>query len=109
MNQTTEEKRNVWKNLIAEKKQSGLMLKDFCKEKNIKPAQYYYYHALINRSNKFTIKKETSQITPIKIINSSLQEQSVIRFVLPNSLQCFLPRNMPLLEIKAMLEVLMSC
>jgi len=31
MNQTTEEKLNEWKRLIEEKKQSKLLLKDFCK------------------------------------------------------------------------------
>jgi len=108
MNQTSEEKLNEWKNLIAEKKQSNLMLKDFCKGKNITTAQYYYYHALINSQKKVAVKKETSQIAPIKIISQNIQEQP-LRFVLPNSLQCILPRNMPLSEIKAMLEVLMSC
>jgi len=109
MNQINEEKLNEWKILIDEKKRSKLKLKDFCKDKNITPAQYYYYHALLNRSKKITTKKEISQITPVKIINSTLPEQNLIRFILPNSLQCFLPRNMHLSEIKAMLEALMSC
>lgn len=109
MNQINEEKLNEWKYLIDEKKRNKLKLNDFCKEKNITPAQYYYYHALLNRTKKITDKKEVSQITPVKIINSNIQEQTVIRFILPNSLQCFLPRGMPLSEIKAMLEALMSC
>ncbi len=109
MNKTSEEKLNEWKNLIAEKKQSKLKIKDFCKEKNITPAQYYYYHAIINSAKKADIERTASKIAPIKIINSHLQEQSFIRLILPNSLQCFLPRNMSLPEIKSMLEVLMSC
>ncbi len=110
MNTINEEKLNAWRNLIAEKKKSGLKANDFCKEKNITPAQFYYYHAIINRQKKsIAVKNEKSKITPIKIVNSIPQEQSVIRFILPNSLQCVLPRNMPLQEIKAILEVLMSC
>ncbi len=108
MNQPNDDKINQWKNLIAEKKQSELTLKNFCKEKNITPAQFYYYHGIINRPTKI-IKPENSNVTPIKIINSVSSDQNLIRFILPNNLQCLLPRNMPLLEIKAMLEVLMSC
>jgi hypothetical protein len=84
------------------------MLKDFCKEKNITPPQFYYYHGTINRPKK-VIKEENSKITPIKIINAASSEQNVMRFILPNSIQCILPRNIPLSELKAMLEVLMSC
>lgn len=110
MNTINEEKHDAWRNLIAEKKQSGLKVNDFCKEKNITPAQFYYYHAMINRPKKsIAIKQENSKVTPIKIVNPAPLEPNVIRFILPNSLQCILPRNMPLQEIKAMLEVLMSC
>lgn len=108
VNRISEEKLNQWKNLISEKKQSGLMIKDFCKEKNITPAQFYYYHGIINRAKKI-IKQANSKIAPVKIITPTSQEQNVLRFVLPNSLQCVLPRNMPLSEIKALLEVLMLC
>ena len=110
MNTISEEKLDAWRNLIAEKKQSSLRVNDFCKEKNITPAQFYYYHAMINRSKKsIAIKQGNAKVTPIKIVNPVPLEQSSIRFILPNSLQCVLPRNMPLQEIKAMLEVLLSC
>lgn len=110
MNTISEEKLNARRDLILEKKQSGLRVNDFCKEKNITPAQFYYYHAMINRPKKSTaIKQENSKITPIKIVNSVPQEQNVLRFILPNSLQCVLPRSMTLSEIKTILEVLMLC
>jgi len=110
MNTISEEKLNAWRNLIAEKKQSGQKVNDFCKEKNITPAQFYYYHAMINRSKKLiAIKQENPKVTPIKMVSQAPVEPNVIRFILPNSLQCVLPRNMSLQEIKAMLEVLISC
>lgn len=110
MNTISEEKLSAWKKLIAEKKYSGLRVNDFCKGKNITPAQFYYYHGIINRPQKtIDIKQEKAKVAPVKIINHPPVEQNVIRFILPNSLQCILPRNMPLSEVKAMLEVLMSC
>jgi hypothetical protein len=48
-----EEKIIKWKNLIEKKKQNGLLLKDFYKEKNITPSQLYYYHAIINGPKKY--------------------------------------------------------
>lgn len=32
-----------WETIMEEKKQSGLMLKDFCKEKNITHSQFYLW------------------------------------------------------------------
>ncbi len=110
MNTISEEKLNTWKKLIAEKKQSGLRVNDFCKGKNITPAQFYYYHGIINRPQKaINVKQENAKVAPVKIVNPAPIEQNMIRFILPNNLQCILPRNMSLSEIKTILGVLMSC
>jgi hypothetical protein len=110
MDQINEDKLTIWKNLIEEKKKSKLMLKDFCKEKNITPSQYYYYHGIINTPGRNkSIRIENSKLKPIQIINSNAKSESVIRFILPNSLQCILPRDISLQEIKNIMELLISC
>lgn len=114
MNPASEEKLNAWSRLFEERKQKKLPVKEFCKEKNITSAQFYYYHGIINKPNgpQVKIKKHkntTSNIKPIQIINSAAKENISIRFILPNSLQCILPRDMSAHEIKAILELVMSC
>jgi hypothetical protein len=103
-----EEKIIKWKNLIEEKRQSGLLLKDFCKGKNITPSQFYYYHAIINGPKKKKAQKPNQEVKPIRLINNP-KDYGVIKFILPNNLQCILPIDMSLQEIKGILGLMMSC
>jgi hypothetical protein len=113
MNSPRNKKLNEWRLLLEERKQKGLPIKEFCQEKNITPPQYYYYQGLINSPEKLkkikTPKNKPSPIKPIQLINSPSKENAGIRFILPNNLQCILPRDMALNEIKAILEMVMSC
>lgn len=97
--------------LLEERKQRNLTINDFCQEKNITPSQFYYYQQCINNPEKAkTVKKNSSpKIKPIQIINPTAKENTVIRFILPNSLQCILPSDMSPHDIKAILELAMSC
>jgi len=108
-----EEKINEWRALLEEKKARELTIKAFCQEKNITPAQFYYYQAIIKNPNKSQDKWQKqktnkTEIKPIQIINSTVKENS-LRFILPNSLQCILPRDMAVDEIKKTLELVLSC
>ena len=114
MNSLTEKKLNEWRLLIEERKSRGIWIKDFCKEKNITTAQFYYYQKIITTQNKPQVdiknqKKKRADIKPIQIVNTQSKESSIIRFILPNSMQCVLPREMTAHEIKAILELMMSC
>lgn len=66
-----------------------------------------YYHKQVNKTQKQK-NPSLATIKPIKIVNNSVKE-TVIRFILPNSVQCVLPRDMSLSEIKDILEVIMTC
>lgn len=110
MKMISKEKLDLWKKLIEEKNQSGLLVKDFCKEKNITPATFYYYHAIVNGDKKsHSTKKGKTNFQPIKLAHSAQTEQSVIRFILPNGLQCVFPRNISPQEIKNIMEIIRSC
>lgn len=114
MKPITEEKLNEWRVLLEERRQKGLTVKEFCKEKNITPAKFYYYQEIITKPEKSQEKiqkqkNKSTYIKPIQIINSASKENTTIRFILPNSLQCILPRDMSPHEIKAILELVMSC
>lgn len=108
-----EEKLNEWRAFLEERKERKLTVKEFCQEKNITPAQFYYYQGIINNPEKSqppkAQKSRFSNIKPIQIVKTADKENTTIRFILPNSLQCILPRDMSHQEIKAILELVMSC
>ena len=105
----SDERINEWKTLIEERKQRRIKVDEFCKEKNITIPQFYYYHKQVSKhqrpKNQDTVN---SVIKPIQIVNHTAKE-AVIRFILPNSVQCVLPRDMSLAEIKGILEAVMTC
>lgn len=106
----TEEKLKEWQLLLQERKERGLKVDDFCREKNISVPTFYYYHKVVKK--KLVAKNEVTDkgvIKPIKIINGPSKENSTIHFILPNNLQCILPRDTSTLEIKTILELMLSC
>ena len=107
-----EEKINEWRLLLNEQSQKQVPVKNFCREKNITASQFYYYQKLIyklNNSNEPSpkINSKKTNIKPIQIINASAKETSAIRFILPNNLQCVLPRDIEPHEVKTILELMM--
>lgn len=108
-----EEKLNRWRALFDERKEKDLTIKEFCKEKEISQSQFYYYYDLIYKPEKEQRQKEekhqSSNIKSIQIVNATPKENIAIRFIMPNSLQCFLPHDMTSQEIKNILELMMSC
>ena len=106
-----EEQLTKWKVWFEERKEKGLTIKEFCKEKEISHGQFYYYYDLLYKPGKRQKKEkdQTSKIKPIQIMNSTPKENMAIRFILPNNLQCMLPRDMTSQEIKTILELMMSC
>ena len=112
--QMNEEKLNEWRVLLEERKERKLTVNAFCEEKKITPSQFYYYQQLANKKEKTQAavkpkKDHLLNIKPIQIVKAENKENVVIRFVLPNSLQCILPRDMSPHEIKAILELAITC
>jgi len=104
-----DEKINEWKILIEERKQRGIKVDEFCKEKNITIPQFYYYHKQVNKNQTQKTKVSSNpNVKPLHIVNHTSNE-TVIRIILPNSMQCVLPRDLSLKEIQGILEVIMSC
>jgi len=113
MPETSEDKLKEWRLLIEERREKGITVKALCKERNVTPAQFYYYQGIITRPHKQPLKVKNGRlksetIKPVKIVNNITKETG-IRFILPNSLQCVLPRDLSPHEIKIILELVMSC
>ena len=103
------EKLNEWKLLLEERKQRGMKVDEFCKEKNITVPQFYYYHKQVNKTQNPNNKyHDNAAVKPIQIVSTPSKDM-VIRIILPNNIQCVLPRDMALTEIRGILEVIMTC
>ena len=115
MQKSDEEKLQYWRDLLKEQEQSGLRIREFCKQKNITPSRYYYYQQLINNPEKMAIKREQkktlrqTKLIPIKMQTTINKAGETIKLILPNSMQCIIPAEMDLNKIKALLAVLTSC
>ena len=53
----SDEKLNEWRLLIEERKQRGLKVDEFCKEKNITVSQFYYYHKQVNKNQNISVER----------------------------------------------------
>ena len=104
----SDEKITEWKALIEERKQRGIKVAEFCKEKNMTIPQFYYYHKQVSKHQKLKNQDTINTLKPIQIVNNAAKE-GVIRFIFPNSVQCILPRDMSRAEIKGILEAVMTC
>lgn len=67
MKPTTEEKLNEWRLLFEERQQRKITVKELCKEKNISPAQFYYYQEIINKPKKLQVQIKNQKEKRLRI------------------------------------------
>lgn len=96
-----------WKILVAEYEKSGLLQKDFCNERNIKLSQFVYYRSVIKSQDNVSANQKLFSAVQIK--KSEPNTSAEIKIILPNGFQCFIPCIMDTLQLKRVMEVLLSC
>jgi hypothetical protein len=109
MQQNLENKSQIdWTSLIAEQEKSGLSQKEFCNQRGLVFSQFVYYRCSKNKSKKMLTAE--SVLKPVKIIpRESSATSGDIRLSLPNGFQCSLPSSFDAIQIKRLVEVLLSC
>lgn len=96
-----------WKALIAEHEKSGLSQIEFCKQRNIKTSQFGYYRRIIKSQEH--ADKNQHLFSAVKIKKPEAPISSEIKIVLPNGFQCFIPSTLDALQVKHLMEALLSC
>jgi hypothetical protein len=108
MQQNSENKSRDWNILIAEQEKSSLSQKEFCNQRGLVLSQFVYYRCSRNKSK--AIQSAEPVLKPVKVIG---KEPSVvsgdIRISLPNGFQCSFPCLLDIIQIKRLVEVLLSC
>lgn len=109
MQQNSQNKSQIdWTDLIAEQEKSGFSQKEFCIQRGLVLSQFVYH-----RCSKNKIKvTQTAQpaLKPVKVV--SKEPSSVtgeIRLSLPNGFQCSFPCSFDAIQVKRLIEVLLSC
>jgi len=104
-NSQKENKLTEYQKLIAEQKESGISIKEFCKQKNISLGKWHYYRAAIKKS----LDLASNKLSPVKVINKISNESGDIKLALPNGFQLALPLNTDPQRMRQLVEALLSC
>ncbi len=103
-----EKKHDYWRRLVEEQKQSGLSKKEYCNQHNIVLSKFVYYRC--------QLKKEPNQsITSNCFASVKLSEKKdmiasgELKLSLPNGFHFAVPCNIDTVQLKRLVEVLLSC
>ena len=99
--------RERWQGLIEEQSKSGLTQAEFCKQHNIVLSQFVYYRGISKGKTKSP--SEHNELMPIKISKPHSKVSSEIKLLLPNGLQCLVPSEIDITQIKLLVETLLRC
>ncbi len=102
------ENRVKWQSLIEEQEKSGLSQAEFCKQRNITIAQFGYYRGLLKTKDQSKLRKP-EVFSPIEIKKQDPKLSNEIKVVLPNGFQCYFPASVDSMQIKRLMEALLSC
>lgn len=94
-----------YQKLIAEQKESGLSIKEFCNQKNISIGKWNYCRLALRKSQDLA----SGKLSPVKVINKISNENGDIKLALPNGFQLALPLNVDLNRVRQLVEALLSC
>jgi len=102
------QRREKWQKIIDEYLVSDMTQKSFCEQQNVSLPQFVYYHTQFKREKNPQVVK--SCFVPVKIPQ---QEKPVtgseVKLSLPNGFQCTFSSHIDAVQIKRLVEALLSC
>ena len=96
-----------WKELVTEHETSGLSQIEFCKQHDLVPSKFGYYRSVIKSQSQADTNQKLFSAVQIK--RPELNTSTEIKIILPNGFQCFIPSVMDALQLKRIMEALLSC
>jgi hypothetical protein len=109
MQHNSENKSHIdWTSLIAEQEKSGVSQKEFCIQRGLALSQFVYHRCSKNKSK--VTQAEKPALKPVKVVSKeSYTASGDIRLSLPNGFQCSFPCSFDVIQVKRLIEVLLSC
>jgi hypothetical protein len=106
--EASEERRAKWQSLVEEQETSGLTQLAFCKSHNLVLSQFVYYRGLI-KGKEYKRAVSTKPFAPVQVSRNGSNSVSEIRIILPNGFQCYVSSHVEVVQIKRLVETLLSC
>lgn len=104
-----EERHAEWYKLVEDQEKSGLSQKEFCNQQNLVLSKFVYYRCLLKNKEK-TATLNKASFTPVKVLPKETTTISgEIKLSLPNGFQCAFPSYIESIQIKRLVEVLLTC
>jgi hypothetical protein len=105
-NEVINQSKPDWGKLLEEQEKSGLSQAEFCRQHEIEPSKFSYYRVRIKKKQR----ADDSNRGEFKRVHvASVNANDEIKIVLPNGCQCIVSYRSDVLQIKKIIEVLMSC
>lgn len=102
-----QQRRTKWQKIIEEYLQSGMTQKAFCEQRDLSLPQLVYYHGQFKADKT---PPANAAFVPVKIPSrDKITVATEIKLSLPNGFQCVFPVNADVVQIKRLVEVLLSC
>lgn len=106
--ENSEQRYARWRQLVEEQNKSGMTQKIFCKQHNISLSQFIYYNCLLKNKDNPPVKIPSS-FAPVKISDKYNMTSGEIKLSLPNGFQFTFPSDLDVIQVKRLVEVLLSC
>ena len=97
-----------WEALITAQEESDLTQQAFCKQHDIVLTSFVYHRGRIKKKNK-NAKQSKFPFSSVRVSKKEEIATGDIRLSLPNGFQCAFSAQLEAVQIKRLMEVLLSC
>lgn len=106
-NENKQQRRDKWRMIVEEYLQSGMSQKAFSEQHGLSLPQLVYYYGQFKASKATT---SCASFVPVKLTEQAKTTvTSEIKLSLPNGFQFSFPSHTDTIQIKRLVEVLLSC
>lgn len=95
-----------WQKIIEEQEKSGLSQAEYCKQNNLDAAKLSYYRGRFKLKQRLA-SGNNAEFNTVKFSQSIASE--VIKLSLPNGFQCEFLSHLDAMQIKKLVEALLTC
>lgn len=105
MMQATKQEKIDWQKIMADQSRSGLSQTAYCKQHGIDLAKFGYYRNKMQSSEKERVAK-SPLFQPVTMTSHTNEE---IKIFLPNGFRCEFTHATNVIQIKKIIEMLLTC
>lgn len=103
-----QQRHDKWRKLVEEYFQSSMTQNSFCEQRGLSLPKFVYYRGQFKMREKAS--PSNASFEPVKIpAREKAAIATEVKLLLPNGFQCVFPVNTDAIQIKRLVEALLSC